>query len=268
MEYTRGALAPKVDTRDYEVRAAAGEFPSEYCVNYLPKVKNQKNVSSCVAHAMSSIIEYFIKTECDEELPMSTDFIYGMQGVAFGRKESGMYLRDACKIVKDYGDAPKELVPGNTEQPKCTDELEALLSDNIYEEALINQIRSYAKCKTANDIKHALMNYGPVLASVKWYDKYSFNNGVISMDQNTDYGYHAIMIYGWNEQGWLCQNSWGKTWNKDGRFIYPFGDKLEEAWSIVDAENEDVYTPKNNSWLNVVYKIINFIINAIKGMAK
>ena len=74
------------------------------------------------------------------------------------------------------------------------------------------------------------MNYGPVLASVKWYDKYSFNNGVISMDQNSDYGYHAIMISGWNEQGWLCQNSWGKTWNKDGRFIYSFGDKLEEAW--------------------------------------
>jgi hypothetical protein len=38
-----------------------------------------------------------------------------MQGIEFNRKASGMYLRDACKIVKKYGDAKESSIKGNTE---------------------------------------------------------------------------------------------------------------------------------------------------------
>ena len=265
MSHTRGALAPQADVRDYKVCAAGAEYPKTFTVGYLPPVKNQKNVSSCVAHASSSILEYFVKDEANEEVTLSTDFIYGMQGVALGRAEPGMYLRDACKIMKEYGDPEKSFVPGNTEQPKCTDELNKILSDEVYDNAIYQQIRSYAKCKSANEIKHALMNYGPVLASVKWYDEAELIDKVIYMDTDSDYGYHAIVIYGWDELGWLCQNSWGKSWNGDGRFIYPFEDPIAEAWSLVDAENPDVYVPKRNKILDIVYKIINAIINLFKG---
>lgn len=264
MTCIRGALAPKSDMRDYQVCAAGVEYPKSYSINYLPPVKNQKNVSSCVAHASSSILEYFVKDEANEELTLSTNFIYGMQGVALGRAEPGMYLRDACKIMKEYGNPEKSLVPGNTEQPKCTEELSKLLTEEIYDNAKCQQIRSYARCYSENAIKHALMNYGPVLASVKWYDKYETDGKVIYMDPASGYGYHAIVIYGWNEQGWLCQNSWGKSWNGDGRFIYPFEDELTEAWSLVDETNEDIYIPKRNKILDIIYKIINAITNFIE----
>ena len=69
---------------------------------------------------------------------------------------------------------------------------------------------------------------------------------------------------GYNEKGWLCQNRLGKNWNKDGRFIYPYTDSLNEAWSFVDANNDDIYVPKNNSFLDIIYKIINSIINLFK----
>ena len=83
-----------------------------------------------------------------------------------------MYLRDACKIVKEYGDPTERSIVGNTEQPKCTENLKEQLNDEIYKEAKNYKVKSYARCKTTNDIKHALMNYGPVLGSIKWYDKY------------------------------------------------------------------------------------------------
>jgi hypothetical protein len=52
-----------------------------------------------VAHATSSILEYFNYKEIQDSRQLSTDFIYGMQGIKFNRLEKGMYLRDACKIA-------------------------------------------------------------------------------------------------------------------------------------------------------------------------
>ena len=62
-----GALAPKVDKRDYMIAAGASQLPDSYTIPYLPPVKNQKNVSSCVAHAAAVITEYFHKMETNKE---------------------------------------------------------------------------------------------------------------------------------------------------------------------------------------------------------
>ena len=265
MGHSFGALKPKVDKRDYRIAAAAVEYPDSYLCENLPPVKNQHNVSSCVAHATSTVLEAFNKTETGRFVSLSTNFIYGMQGVAYNRLEGGMYLRDACKIVKEYGDATEHSVGGNTEQPKCTEWLKETLNDNVYDEARNYRVQSYARCYTANDIKHALINYGPVLASIKWYNKCKFDGKIINFDKTSDYGYHAIMICGWDENGWICQNSWGRTWNGDGKFIYPFDEKFAEAWSFVDAKNTDVVVPMKKQWMDVIYKAINFIINLFRS---
>jgi C1A family cysteine protease len=182
--------------------------------------------------------------------------------VALGRYESGMYLRDACKIVKEYGDPKEKTIKGNTEQPKCAKELAPQLTDEVYSEAKIYRVLSYANCSGEQNLKHALLHYGPVLGSIKWYFKYSLKDKQIIFDKTADHGYHAIVVYGWNEKGWLCQNSWGEKWNGDGKFIYPYGEEFAELWSFVDATNGDIITPKNNQWLNIFYKAFNFIINS------
>ena len=261
MKKTLGALKPKVDKRDYKIVAAAMKFPESYLCTNLPLVKNQQNVNSCVAHATAAILETFNKTETGTFVPLSTDFIYGMQGILFNKMTGGMYLRDACKIIKEYGNPSERTIGGNTEQPECTEILKTKLNEEVYKEARQYRIKSYAQCKTANDIKHALMNYGPILGSVKWYDKCSFNNKEIIFDKTSNFGYHAIMVCGWNEKGWVCQNSWGRNWNGDGTFIYPYGEKFMELWSFVDADNNDITIPKNNCIFDTIYKIINIIIN-------
>ena len=257
MKHFLGALKPKADVRDYRIAAAATEYPESYLCENLPPVKNQRSVSSCVAHATAAILEVFNKTETGKFVPLSTNFIYGMQGIAFGKLTSGMYLRDACKIVKEYGNATEASIGGNIEQPKCTEQLKEKLTDNIYEEAKNYKVASYAKCKTINDICK--------LVKIGEQDKYTLKDKIIAFNKKVDYGYHAIMICGWNENGWICQNSWGRNWNSDGKFIYPYTEKFEELWSFVDAENNDIITPKNNHWLNYIYKLINYIINLIKG---
>lgn len=258
-----GAKLPKTDLRDYKIKSkptnvAACEF------THLPQAKNQLTVSSCTAHAISSILEWFYEQETGEYQELSTGFIYGMQAIIANRLSKGMHLRDACKVVQKYGDCLFETMPYNIEMPDCYERLKTILNDEVYKEASISKVESYAKCETDEDVKYALIKYSPVLMSIKWYNKYKLDDNVIHFDTTSGRGCHAIMVYGFNEKGWLCQNSWGKNWGNDGRFILPYEYGFVEAWSFVDSKNNDIYKPKQNKFLNVIYKLINYIINLFR----
>lgn len=263
MTHVLGALAPLKDVRDYLVQSSQTNFPKEYSVGYLSEVKDQGQVCSCVAHATATILEILDYQENGQRVKLSTDFIYGMQNLAYNKIDSGMYLRDACRIVKNYGDCSWDRIPTNTEQPNVVKKLPSDFSDIAFEEASNYKVKSYARCDKTNEMKYALMKYGPVLASVNWYNEnYIDADGVIHMDESSGRGRHAVVVYGWNEAGWLCRNSWGKGFGKDGNFIYPYTSKFNEAWSFVDADNDDVKKTKHTTSLwDFIYKIINTISN-------
>lgn len=256
-----GCKPPVTDVRDYKLaKATADSLPIAYAPIALPAVKNQGSVSSCVAHAASSILEYHDLKIGNNTL--STNFIYGIQKSECGHDGPGMYLRDACKIVTKYGDMLYTECSGNTEVPKCWSIAEKALKDKGTENSLYFRVESYFNCKTIEEIKRAIYNYGPVLASIKWYDTFKVNkNGVLTGESKGDYGYHAVMIYGWNERGFTCQNSWGTHWGEKGRFILPYEIPVAEAKGIVDAEDSFIVKPKRNAFLDVIYKILNFILN-------
>ncbi len=259
-----GVKAPKTDLRDYKVKAGKVDVES-FELGELPPIKNQRSVSSCAAHSSSSILEWFNSRETNEYRELSTGFIYGMQGVEFNRLDAGMYLRDVCKILHKYGDCLATTIPYNIEMPECYNRLKNDLNESVYAESAICRVESYAKCTTEEAVKYALMKYSPVLMSVKWYDKYTVDkDGIINFNTDSDNGYHAIMVYGFNERGWLCQNSWGRLWGNYGRFILPYECGFREAWSFVDAKNDDIHKPRRSSILDILYKIFNFICNIFK----
>ena len=56
----KGCLKSPIDVRDYKIAGSGKEdLPEEYEINILPRIKNQKQVNSCVAHSTSSILEYY-----------------------------------------------------------------------------------------------------------------------------------------------------------------------------------------------------------------
>jgi C1A family cysteine protease len=260
-----GCLPPIKDVRDYKLKKAvcAGGLPSIFRLENLPRVKNQGSVSSCVAHASSSILEYHAKLDCGEKVDLSTSFIYGIQKKLFDRDGAGMYLRHACKIVSTYGDMLEEDCPGNKEVPVAHTIAENAMSNNDKVERAANyKVQSYVKLNNNDAIKRAIMNYGPVLASIKWYDTFKCDDqDVLRGEQTGDYGYHAIMLCGWCDEGFVAQNSWGKGYGNGGRFILPYEITVREAWQWIDAESDDIVKPSRNNFLDVIYKIINYIIN-------
>ena len=75
-KFVFGALFSKPDVRDYTARTELTEFPAEFELD-MPSVKNQMNISSCVANALSAVVEYFNEKETGEYLEMSVGYIYG-----------------------------------------------------------------------------------------------------------------------------------------------------------------------------------------------
>lgn len=265
MEKNFGCLPPSTDIRDYKLAKAAADIdlPKAYQVDFLPKVKNQLRVSSCVAHTASSILEYHNKGNNN----LSTNFIYGIQKSLCGHEGQGMHLRDACKIISKYGDMLENDCPGNDEVPECWPKAEKALSnkENLNKAAKF-KISLYFNCKNNEEIKRAIYKYGPVLASVKWYTNFVCKNGVLEGQKSGNYNYHAIMIYGWNEEGFLCQNSWGNFWGDKGRFILPYSIPVAEAKGIVDAPDEEVVVTKQNNIIDFISKVVNFLINLYKNV--
>lgn len=262
-----GCLPPKVDLRDYKVKVSPAEslmLPETFALDLKIRVKNQLNVGSCVAHATSSILEYFDHGQTD----LSTNFIYGIQNQFCGQDAPGMYIQDACKIVKAYGDMIEADCKGNNEVPKCYSIAEAALSDPLkVGRASFFRIESYYSCLTPQDIKYAIHTYGPVLACVKWHQNHTIDkNNVVQMDKSSPYEYHAIMLYGWDENGFLFQNSWGTMFGKGGRAVIPFT-AIAEAKALVDYENpkdDNLHQTNYGKVATIVIKVINKIINLFK----
>ena len=256
-----GAFDSPFDARDYKlVASGTEEFPKTFKLPTVT-VKNQGSTNSCVAHATSSVVEYHHKRQHDEKVVFSTEFIYGFRDFGYYVGE-GMYLRNALNTLRKYGDVPLADLKGNND---CYTAMENVNNQSyeLLEKAYPHRISSYFRVNDDDAIKSALMNHGYVVAGMRWHKGAKLVDGVYTPTDEVSGG-HAIVIYGWNEKGWLAQNSWGGNWGNKGRFIIPFGLKLREAWGITDNITDDIVMPKRSKFRDILYKLYNRIVNRFK----
>ena len=232
-----GAIESKIDVRDYQVACAAApnvELPEVFELN-MRAVKNQHSVSSCVAHALAAAVEYFNFIQEKTDTTMSTEFIYGNR-INHTYTDKGMIIRDALENLRKYGTCPNSSMPGNIEVPEAIRRFnqDAL---GVIPAAYPNRITNYCSLYKKNDMKLWLMTKGPIVFSIKWYENYwlTVNNELHFDEKSEPSGCHCMVIYGWNKEGWLFQNSWGNTWGDGGRAVYPYDATIREAWGVEDT---------------------------------
>lgn len=259
------SLVSPYDARDYKIACISSiEFPTEFSLDNVT-VKDQGSTGSCVAHACSSIVEYHNKKQEENNTMFSTEFIYGYRPTGYYVGE-GMHIRDALKTLRKCGDVPLSDLVGNHEYDTAMKNVNENL-DALKEKAYPHRISSYMRLNGTEDIKTALMKYGYVLVSMPWHVGAKLKDGVYFHSVDDIRGYHAVVVYGWNEKGWLVQNSWGDDWGQDGRFIVPFDFEWREAWSVTDniVNNEEVIKPtEDNVFVKLFYRIMNFFGNLFK----
>jgi len=260
-----GAIFSGVDVRDYKMvcTATAYDFPEEFELETV-RIKNQGAVGSCVAHALSSIIEYYNATQRGDKTEMSTGYIYGNRSNS-EHKDSGMIMRDALDVVKKYGDVPKEHFPQNVETPMAL-KLYERKADELYDIGRPNRISEYCRINTVTAAKLALSAGVPLLMAMEWYADMHLEDGVLKTNYSGYEGGHCMFIYGWDERGWKIQNSWGKDWGINGTFILPYEIGMAECWAVLDdiIEGACVKKPFSSKIGKFFAKIINAVCNVFR----
>lgn len=260
-----GAVFSAPDVRDYTAYTTLSDFPKEFELD-MPKIKNQGCVGSCVAHALSTIVEYFNEKETGQYEEMSTGYIYGNRRFTL-HKGTGLYTRDAIGTVAKYGDVPNAYFPVNVEVPYAIEKFEDEV-DKIETTGYHFKFAEYFKLKDELSIKTSIMENGPAAVSMFWFDDIKVKDGVMQTrcKKTLKTGGHCMVIYGWNETGWKVQNSWGRFWGDSGNVVIPYDVSLKEVWGIKDAASDSnlvLKKPFKTKFGAKIAKILNSVISFV-----
>ena len=93
MEQGLGAVLSPIDVRDYQlVCSSSASYPTSFELENMPEVKSQGLVSSCVAHALATIIEYLFRgAETSIVFFASSSTIVGSSSTIVSRTLSSLF---------------------------------------------------------------------------------------------------------------------------------------------------------------------------------
>jgi C1A family cysteine protease len=213
------------------------------------EIKNQGELGSCTAHAVTSVFEYILKQNKQEISDLSEAFVYYNARLKAGdtNKDEGSRYDYAIESMTELGICSEELMP-YSENDFTTPPSEDAIID-----AATRKVKKALNVKlTLNDIKSALEDGYPVAISTKLYDSFGQGLiGIISMpmpeelesteNEENKHRHHAMVICGYDDDKklFVVRNSWGKTFGDKGYCYMPymyFTDKKLVSFACVITE--------------------------------
>lgn len=228
-----------ISVEDYNGKVYCAEVPT-YHTLITKRNGNTLLSGNCVAHGISSAIEYYNKLQEETDVVFSTGYIYGNRRNT-SYKKPGMYIDEALSNAVKYGDVPNSLFNINVEVPDAISQFEEKAFE-LSPNAIPNRISEYFALRSDAERKLNLMQNGPIVFSIEWFkgayvDKK--NHDILTHAKEAPGGsYHCMIIYGWNKWGWKFQNSWGKYWGNNGRGVLPYDYPFSTCYGIKDEISE------------------------------
>lgn len=213
----------------------------------MPRVLDQGNVGSCVAHSIVSVLETLHYVETGEWVKLSPGYIYGHHRSSYATGW-GMVPSDAIERTRSHGSVPETVFNEHVEM----DEMKKIVQvrPELEEIAEKYKIKSFVSISKADKnarweaVKEAFLSYQlPLIADVPTF----FGEP------------HCIILYGFKEKNgeryFKFQNSWGEDYKDKGRseiridcvkHVYllldeemsmPFEDVPESAWYYKNVLN-------------------------------
>lgn len=181
-------------------------LPEQYSyVNVLPQVINQGKLSICVPCSMSAYLNWKANLESltNNDNAIALFDIYDSRD----NKGDGMTFKAAFKYLRYKG---------------------------VDSSVGVLKIGHYGKVNEIKDLKFALIANGPCFGALPVYGTHcDFWNKKHGSPMQ---GYHAISIVGYDQEGFIIRNSWGKQFCNDGytKIMYKDFKKLLEVWTVID----------------------------------
>lgn len=183
------------------------DLPKTYSYKrFLPGVLDQGHESICVPCSVSAYLNWRENLSDGSKKDNEIDY-YEIYGIRTNAGE-GMTFKEAFHYLRHHG--------VNSKSSGCL------------------KIKEYAMVRSSFDLQAALIMNGPCVGALPVYsDRPEFWN---KLPGDGFYGYHAISIVGYTENGFIIRNSWGEGFADEGYTVIPYGDfpKLIEVWTIVD----------------------------------
>jgi len=159
---------------------------------------------------------------------MSPQFIYNNRS---NQETEGMFGRDVMKILHKIGSIPETKYPYNIIQ-KPND-----IESGLFLAASSHKIKGYAKINSIIELKKALIKNGPCYFAVPVYN---YSKTMWKPNNNEKkIGGHAMTCVGYNPDGFIIRNSWGKDWGYKGYTIFPYEDfgMHYDIWTTIDEQS-------------------------------
>lgn len=201
---------------------------------WIPPVRDQGSLPTCVAQAFACIKEYQSRMDSNFNEYLAPQFIYNLRDP----KVDGMYGNNAAEIVMNNG-VPREALYGYGD-PETIDDVENDISSEVKEDAAARKIKSYFKVTTIDGAKAALKN-GPLYIAFPCYNigkKFWVKGG----EGEDILGGHAVAIVGYNKEGFILRNSWGYLWGDRGYTTYGYNE-FGSHWEIIACINDKDFLP-------------------------
>ena len=244
----RNVRPDSIDFRDLPFRPniAVAPKPALFPDVHLP-VKNQGETSACTGFSLSLVVECLLQRAGREKSVVSPYMLYSMArryDEFPGSKDEGSSLRGGLKGWHKHGACVDALWQTGVHMPPAPKKPE----DDWWLDAVRRPLGAYYRIgpREVSDMHAALNEVGIIYASAVchagWDAGYkerqpkarprSFKTPIFTIPTvpaAPEDGGHAFAIVGYNENGFLIQNSWSEEWGTRGYAILAYADWLANA---------------------------------------
>ena len=247
--FLRVARPDSIDFRDRPFRPNVSVTPQ---LQLFPKhafeVMNQQGTKACTGFALALVVQHLLQASGRERKPvMSPYMLYSMarryDEFPGSVADEGSSLRGALKGWFKHGACALKLFPG-LEMPPAARKAE----DDWWFDAVTRPLGAYYRIEVKNiiDMHAALNEVGILFASSGCHSGWdvgvnadprkkrpaSFADRIWTIPLqggHAEHPGHAFAIVGYNERGFLIQNSWGTGWGSYGYALLTYDDWLRNA---------------------------------------
>ncbi len=246
--FQRVARPDPPDARDRMFRPQVALTPATtlFPATGLP-IKNQGDTNACTGFGLALVVEHLLRGSRREPKPAISAFMLYSMARRYDEfpgsvQDKGSSLRGALKGWYKHG-ACREALFDTLAMPPASKKIE----DDWWFDAVRRPLGAYYRIDTRSlsDMHAALNEVGILFASAGCHAGWdeglkqplmarrptSFKTvwEIPVMGGHADHPGHAFAIVGYNERGFLIQNSWGPKWGSHGYGLLTYDDWLRNA---------------------------------------
>ncbi len=239
-DFTANAVPDVFDERDLEYRARLQPLPSVLQCRPKDRYVMSQEGSSCTGHAVAAMINAVLAAQKDPT-HVSPYMLYALArryDEFPGDADEGSSLRGALKGWYYHGVLPDDRWP----TLEAKDEPDLDHDDEVVALAARRPLGTFYRVNTTrlDDMQSAINELSAIAVTASIHDGWNEPKVLRRKDEelhvisrtssSQPLGGHAFCLVGYNEVGFLVQNSWGSEWGAEGFATLPYDDWLETAY--------------------------------------